>query len=191
MEHFADKGEPSMQPIAEQPPEDVTNLALSRGLGHLVDSRKLPNPMTRGLGMLLAAGGSIALLVLISYLAKDQDGFFWEVLHVVGLFFCFAAVFLIAASIRVFVVGAQSFHVFTNGFVHRRNGKVRAYGWQDVTELKPFLQTRGEDKGKLVHYSLVPRHDKPIAIPVTIVDGRDTFLDNLMGLLQHHGIPVT
>ncbi|MFI1991673.1 hypothetical protein [Actinoplanes sp. NPDC020271] len=75
--------------------------------------------------------------------------------------------------------------------MHRRNGKVRAYVWPDVAELKPVLQTRGEDKGKLMHYALVPRHDKPIAVPVAIVDGRDTFLDNLMGLLQQHGIPVS
>lgn len=180
-----------MQPIAEQPPADVTALALSRGLGHMVDSRSLPNPVTRGVGMLLSAALSIGLLVLLSYLGKDSDGFFWEILHVVALFFCFSAVFLIVASIRVFVAGAQSFHVFTNGFVHRRNGRSRAYGWPELAELKPVLQTRGEDKGKLLNYALVPRHDKPIAIPVAVVNGRDTFLDNLMGLLQHHGVPVS
>ncbi|BCY11214.1 hypothetical protein [Actinoplanes sp. L3-i22] len=180
-----------MQPVAEEPSADVTALALSRGLGHRVDSRKLANPVTRGAGLLLAAAASIGLLVLLSYLGQDSDGFFWEVLHVIALVFCFSAVFLIVSGLRVFIVGAQSFHVFANGFVHRRNGRVQAYTWPEVTELKPVLQTRGEDRGRLLSYALVPRQAKPIAIPVAVVDGRDPFLDNLMGLLQHHGIPVS
>ncbi|WP_436533559.1 hypothetical protein [Actinoplanes sp. HUAS TT8] len=180
-----------MQPIAGQPPEDVTALALSRGLGHLVDTRKLPNPVTRGLGLLVGSAVVFGLLLLLSYLGRDADGFFWEILHVIALFLCFMVLYFVINAIRVLIIGAQSFHVFTNGFVHRKNGTLRAYVWPELTEFKPVLQTRGENKGTLLHYALVPRHDKPIAVPVAIVNGRDTFLDNLMGLLQHHGIPVS
>lgn len=180
-----------MQPFAEQPPEEVHAIALSRGLGHFVDSRKLPNPVARGIGMLLSAAGAFAVLLVLGYFAQDRDGILWEILHFVALAFCFVMVALIGGAIRVFITGAQSFYVYTNGFAHRRNSKLRAYGWNEVTELKPVLQTRGDDKGKLLHYALVPRHDKPIGIPVNIVNGRDPFLDNLMGLLQQHGVPVT
>jgi hypothetical protein len=170
---------------------DVTSLALSRGLGHPVDSRHLPHPLTRGLTMLGAAAACVALLVLVSWLAQDSSSVLYEVLHVVGLFFCFSTLFFVVTGIRVFVTGAQSFHVFTNGFVHRRNGRVRAYAWTEIAELKPVLQTRGEGRGRLLHYALVPRHDKPVAIPVALVDGRDSFLDHLIGLLYQHGVPVS
>jgi hypothetical protein len=168
-----------------QAPEDVTTLAMSRGLGHQVADRSLPSPLKAGGSWIAVAAASLLMLFLAS-LGHDTDGLLYGVLRFVGLFFCFLMVYSLAMGIRVFVQGAQSFFVYTGGFVHRRNGRSQAFTWPEIVEMKPLLR-----KGQLVNYLLVPRNRKPIGIPVVMENNRDSFLDNLMGLLHHHGIPVT
>ncbi|GAA4603821.1 hypothetical protein BJY16_004754 [Actinoplanes octamycinicus] len=166
-------------------PADVSSLAYSRGLGHQVADRSLPSPLKAGGSWLAVAAVSLLLLFLAS-LGHDTDGIVYGLLRLVGLFFCFLMVYSLAMGIRIFIQGAQSFHVFTGGFVHVRNNRAQAFTWAEIAECKPLLR-----KGQLVNYQLVPRGRKPINIPVILVDNRDAFLDNLMGLLHRHGIPVT
>ena len=168
-----------------QAPEDVTALAMSRGLGHQVADRSLPSPLKAGGSWIAVAAVSLLLLFLVS-LGHDTDGLLYGILRFIGLFFCFLMVYSLAMGIRVFIQGAQSFYVFANGFVHRRNGRSQAFTWPEIVEMKPLLK-----KGQLVNYLLVPRHRKPIGIPVVLENNRDSFLDNLMGLLNRHGIPVS
>ena len=112
-------------------------------------------------------------------------------LHLVELVLCFTMFSMLTFAVRSFARGAQSFHVFAGGFVHRRNGRSRAYAWPQVAELRPVLKRRGDDAGKLQSYQLVLRDGGAVTVPVEIVDGRDPFLDHLMGLLDRHGIPVS
>ncbi|BCJ47069.1 hypothetical protein GCM10010168_34110 [Actinoplanes ianthinogenes] len=166
-------------------PTDVSSLAYSRGLGQEVADRSLPSPLKAGGTWLGIAAGSLLLLFLAS-LGHDTDGIVYGLLRLVGLFFCFLMVYALAMGIRTFIQGAQSYYVFTGGFVHRRNGRAQAYTWSEIAECKPLLR-----KGQLINYQLVPRGRKPINIPVILVNNRDAFLDSLMGLLHQHGIPVS
>jgi len=100
-------------------------------------------------------------------------------------------VFAIVFAIRAFARDAQSYHVFAGGFVHCKNKHSTAYAWNEIAELTPFRQRAGQDRSKLLHYRLVPRGGRPIAIPLVIVEGRDSFMDNLMGMLDHNGVPVS
>ncbi|WIM99434.1 hypothetical protein ACTOB_003085 [Actinoplanes oblitus] len=166
-------------------PADVTSIAYARGLGHQVADRALPSPLRAGGTWLGVAAGSLLLLFLAG-LGHDAGGMVYALLRLVGLFFCFLMVYSLAMGIRIFIQGAQAYYVFTGGFVHRRNNRAQAFTWAEIAECKPLLR-----KGQLINYQLVPHHRKPIDIPVILVNNRDAFLDNLMGLLHRHGIPVT
>jgi hypothetical protein len=177
-------------PIGAEPPADLKSLALTRGFGHLVASRTLASPLlTGGAGLLLAAV-CIGLMLLIGQ-GVDTKGVVHEALHLIEVTLCITTASALAFGVRSFARGAQSFYVFTGGFVHKRNGKCRAYSWSELDELRPVLVRRGDDAGKLRNYELVASTGRPIAIPLDIVDGRDEFMDQLMGLLDQHGIPVS
>ncbi|MFI5933371.1 hypothetical protein [Actinoplanes sp. NPDC051494] len=183
------------EPYGEEPPAEITGAALARGLGRRLASRYLLSPAISGGLSLLLLAGCILAFVLLGVLGPKASGLLEDVLGWVANLLCFATVVAIVLVIRSFVRGAQSYHVYTGGFVHRKNGRVTAYAWNEIAELKPFLQKAGEDRGKLVHYRLVTRlvtrPGRTIALPVEITDGRDPLLDHLMGMLDQHGIPVS
>jgi hypothetical protein len=181
----------TMGPIGDEPPVDVSQLAQTRGFGPRVASRALASPLvTGGLG-LVAAAACVGLLMLFGALHPPRTGLLYPVMRFIALFLCFSLVGALVFSIRAFVRGAQAFHVYAGGFIHRRNGKARAFGWPEVGELRPVYGKRGDTAGKLLHYQLVPRTGAPVAIPLHLVDGRDAFMDQFMAVLDRNGIPVS
>jgi hypothetical protein len=171
-------------------PPNVAQAAQERGLGHLLGARQLANPIMVGILSLVAAAVSFGLLMLISNLGKDSGGVLYSVLRVVALFFCFAMVAALAYGVAALVRGAQAYYVYTDGVIHRRNGRVRAFTWAEVVELRGIIGTKGDNAGKLLHYKLTPQGGKAFLIPISIVDGRDEFLDHLISALKQHGRPV-
>jgi hypothetical protein len=175
---------------AEQPPPDVAAAAQHRQLGQHLATRRLMNALVAGGLGLLASVGSLGLLILVSFLASDIDGPVRALLRFIALFFCFAFVGALAWGIAALVRGNRSFHVYAGGFIYRHNGKIRVISWPEVTDLRQVIAKRGEASGKIQHYQLTLHDGKHIAIPLAIVDGRDYFMDQLMAVLHHSGIPV-
>jgi hypothetical protein len=189
-----------VQPRGDEPPADVTYLAQTRGFGTQLASRALANPLAVAGGALLVAAVLLGLMVLVGQgvdatgigrRSVDTAGAIHAVLHFLALFLCFGMVGALGYGVRALARGRQSFHVFTGGFVHRRNGKCRAYAWPEVAELRPVFVQRGDDAGKLRCYRLVPRDGTAIMIPLVIVGGRDPFMDELMSVLDQNGVPVS
>jgi hypothetical protein len=111
----------------------------------------------------------------------------------VGLLAVFAFPFMVGFviyGIALLIRGKRSYHVFANGFVHRRNATVWAYRWAEVAELRGRLFTEGENAGRVMDYELVPQAGKEIIVPLEVVDGRDTFVDALITGLREAGRPV-
>lgn len=182
---------PGATPAGEEPPPPpVTALAQSRGFGPLVASRKLANPLVVSGLSLVAALVCLGLLILMSSLFPDVEGALTPLIRGAALFLCFGFVIMLTYAIATLVRGAQSFHIYGGGFVHRRNGKVHAYAWPEIAELRPVVGKRGDAAGKVQSYQLVPRSGPVVAIPLAIENGRDPFMDQLMAALHHHGIRV-
>jgi hypothetical protein len=181
---------PGATPVGEEPPPGVTAMAHSRQLGPRVASRKLMNPFVVAGVSLVIALGCLGLLIIMSTVFSDVEGALSPLVRGLALFLCFGFVGALTYGLATLARGAQSFHVYAGGFVHRRNSKVRAYGWAEVAELRPVIGKRGDAAGKVQSYQLVPRSGPPIGIPLAIENGRDEFMDQLMAVLRHHGIRV-
>lgn len=173
-------------------PPAVTDLVRSRGLGDLVSTRFTANPVMVAVVSFVVAVVCVGLMFGVSAIGENTDGFLRSVLRLFALVGCFGMVASLAYGIRALVAGAQTFYIYTNGVVHRRNSRARAFTWDELAELRSVIGTKGDDAGKLLHYQLVPRTGAgaPMAIPLLLVDGRDEFVDNLIAAMRYHGRPV-
>jgi hypothetical protein len=179
-------------PVGEVPME-ISQAAQARGLGPLLSERQLANVRNRFLLWLVIALACLGLLIGVSAVGSKMSVFdaMYSVVRFIGLFFCFGMVFAIGTAIRTLVVGNRAYFVYSEGFVYRHNGKVRAFTWPETTGLQSVLGKRGDAAGKLSHYNLLVQGSEPIMIPIRIVNGRDEFLDHLMAALNRHGRPIT
>jgi hypothetical protein len=179
-------------PVGDEPPANVGAAAQSRGLGPRLASRYLPSPFAMAGLYFIGALVCLGLLILASTLFDEPDGrgAVTAVLRFGALFACFGFVGALTAAIAILVRGAQSYHVYAGGFAHRRNSRVRALGWPEVSELRPIVNKRGDAAGKVQSYQLVPHQGAPVAIPLVIENGRDEFMDRLIAALQQAGVPV-
>jgi hypothetical protein len=172
-------------------PDDVAAAAAARNLGSVIDARKLANPFASAIIMVVLAAASFGLLALVANLVpRGTSGILLPLVRVVAVALCFGGVMFVALAARALVTGARSYFVYDHGFAYKHNGKVEAFGWADVTALKPVFATKGDNAGKLLHYNLVRQADKPVLIPLNIVNGRDPFLDSLLAILTRLGRPV-
>lgn len=89
-------------------PEPVTQLAAQRGFGALIDMRSDGTRAEKALGGCAIAVGSLLLMVLVAYLAPEDDPFSFSLLRSVlrffALFFLFVAVWAAAAGLRGLIV---------------------------------------------------------------------------------------
>ncbi|GAA1796571.1 hypothetical protein GCM10009682_17910 [Luedemannella flava] len=187
-QHFAghNGGPAQQQPL----PAPVVDAVHARGLGTLVSTRFTANPITTALLSFGAAAACFGLMYLVAAIGEDADGVLYAVLRFFALFGCFGMVAALAFGISALVRGAQTFYIFTNGVVHRRNSRATGYTWAELSELRSVIGTKGDNAGKLLHYQLVPTTGRPFAIPMLVVDGRDEFMDNLIAAMNYHGRPV-
>jgi hypothetical protein len=168
----------------------VTELARTHTFGDLVSARHLANPVATAVGLFVVAAVGAGLLFGVGAIGEHTDGLVRSLLRFLALLGCFTMVGALAGAIGTLARGAQSFYIFTNGVVHRRNGKVHAYSWNELSELRAVIGTKGDQAGKILHYRLTPSAGTAMAIPMQLVDGRDEFMDNLIGAMRYHGRPV-
>jgi hypothetical protein len=177
-------------PVGDEPPANVGTAAQSRGLGPRLASRYLANPVVMAGFYFIGALVCLGLLVLASTVFEEPEGAIRPLVRFGALFLCFGFVGALTMAIAVLVRGAQSYHVYAGGFVHRRNSRVRALAWPEVSELRPIVNKRGDAAGKVQSYQLVAHQGAPVAIPLVIESGRDEFMDRLIAALQQAGVPV-
>lgn len=177
-------------PIGDEPPANVAEVAHRHQLGPRLASRYLANPFALSGMYFVAALACLGVLVLASTVFEDVDGALRAVARFGALFMCFGFVVALTSAIAVLVRGAQSYHLYAGGFVHRRNSRLRVLAWYEIAELAPVIGKRGAQAGKLLSYQLVPRQGSPVPVPLVIEDGRDAFMDRLIAALQQAGVPV-
>jgi hypothetical protein len=176
--------------VGEEPPANVAEVAHRHRLGPRLASRYLANPLMLSGFYFVGSMACLGLLVLASTAFEDVEGVLSPVVRFGALFLCFGFVGALTAAIAILVRGAQSYHIYTGGFVHRRNSRVRALAWPEIAELGPVIRKRGDQAGKVLSYRLVPRQGAPIPVPLVVEDGRDQFMDHLVAALQQAGVPV-
>jgi hypothetical protein len=174
-------------------PDAVRTAAAGRGLGALVDVRRevsMGTAVLRGGG---TAAVSVALLVLVSYLAKDESVFSWtySLLRFAGLFFFFTAFAAFLFAVRGLVVGTREHYLFDGGLVHLRRAGPRTVAWDDVESFSAVYNRRGAGPAaKVLGYQVHAGGRAQFVVPLVLVDGRDPFIDRIIERLQAHGRPV-
>jgi hypothetical protein len=177
----------------ERVPEAVGRAAAEHGLGALVDVRR-----EVAMGAAVVRGGvvavvSCALLVLVSYLAKDMSvfGLAYSLTRFGGLVLFFAAFAGFLYAVRGLVVGSRSHYLFAGGLVHLRRGGPRAVAWPQIDLLKPVYDRRSRgSEGKVLGYEVQVGGRALFAVPLVLTDGRDPFMDRIIERLRAHDRPV-
>jgi hypothetical protein len=186
---------PQTPPTTAQVPPEVQQAAAQRGFGAPLGTRLLNRPVVTALVYLGVAVACFVLLLLSSWVLTEvfhPKGFtvLWSILRIIPLAFCFGMVGALVYGLRILVTGSQCYFAYTNGLVYQHRRQIQTVAWQEVTELRSVLATRGDNAGKLLHYNLIPAGGKPIPVPIVVVDGRDEFLDQVIAALRHYGKPI-
>jgi hypothetical protein len=174
--------------VAFAPSPKVSRIAASHGLGHLLGSRKRANPFADAGGWLIVSMACFAVLYLSdTYLPPSVAGsFVHPIQRVVTVVFASLGLIAFAFAIRALALGARAYFIYAEGLVYLRNGKAQIVGWSDVTGLTAVHGTRGTPR----HYQLRLRRGRPVAVPLSTVDGRDPFVDQLVAIVRGHGRPT-
>jgi hypothetical protein len=177
--------------VAFEPPPKVSQLATAHGLGRLLGSRKLANPIADASGWLVVSLACFAVLYLAdTYLpAGVAVSFLRPILRLVAVVFCVLGVIAAAFAIRVLVIGARAYFIYAEGFVYLHNGRPSVFGWSDVTGLRAIHGIRGAT-GRLQRYELRRTSGRPVGVPLNTVDGRDPFVDQLICVVRRLGRPT-
>jgi hypothetical protein len=178
--------------VAFAPPPKVSQLAARRGLGVLLGSRKLTNPIASAGGWLVVSLACFTVLYLddIYLPAGLADSLLTPIVFFVELLFILAGVAAFGLAIRVLVIGARAYFIYTGGFVYLHNGRAATLGWSDVTGLRAIYGMRGSAAGKPQHYELGRAGGPAVRVPPNIVDGRDAFVDELAAIVRRLGRPT-
>jgi hypothetical protein len=94
-------------------------------------------------------------------------------------------------GIRGLVVGARTHYLYAGGIVHSRRGGPRAVAWPEVIRLKSVYNRRSQgQEGKVLGYRLEAQDGTSFTIPLSLVNGRDAFVDRIVDALRRHGRPI-
>jgi hypothetical protein len=182
------------QPTVQVPPE-VQQAAAQHGFGPLLGTRLLNRPVITALVYLAVGVACFLLLMLSSWVLTSvfhpkSFSLLWSILRIIPLAFCFGMVIAPVYALRILVTGSQSFFAYANGLVYLHRRRIQTVAWQEVNELRSVIATRGDNAGKLLHYSLIPASGSPVPLPIVVVDGRDEFLDHVIAALRHYRKPI-
>jgi hypothetical protein len=174
--------------VAFAPPPKVSRLAASYGLGRLLGSRKRANPFGDALGWLIVSMACFAVLYLSdTYLPPSLAGPFLRVIQqIVTVVFAILGVIAFACAVRALAIGARAYLIYTEGFVYVRNRKAEIVDWSDVIGLTEIHGKRGTPR----NYELRLRSGRPVSVPLSTVDGRDPFVEQLIAIVRGRGKPT-
>src|SRR5690606_9453747 len=171
------------------PTPDILAAAQSRQLGAHVTGRRI-NYFVAAVWCLLGAALALVLAIAVAALGNNASGIVVTLLRSLALLGCFAFASALGIGLAALVRGIQSFHLFAGGLVYRKYGRTTAVSWPEVAELRPVVGKRGAAAGKVQQYQLALHNGRSVTVPLVVINGRDEFMDQLMAVLQHNGIPV-
>lgn len=170
-------------------PPPVTEIAARNGFGALLASRNdVPVGRTLGIG----CGGSIACLVVLSVVASVADhvvsplSWGYSVVHAVSFGLFIAALWLGVYGLRAAILGPRVYYLYPGGVVRRLRSGVAAIAWPDGLRLIPVYGKK-EDAGKVLGYRLQARDGTEFVITVSLVNGRDPFVDRIIEQVRRNG----
>jgi hypothetical protein len=174
-------------------PDGVASLAARRGFGNLIDIRREVTMMEAVIKGGIVTAVSLGLMILLGWLGGDTSVF--SPARSVLRFFAFAAFIMfvwgLAYAIRGLVVGSRVHYLYEGGLVHSRRSGLRAVAWPEVTVLKSVYNRRRQgDEGKVLGYRVETQGGSSFAIPLSMVNGRDPFIDWIVERLRAHGRPI-
>jgi hypothetical protein len=174
-------------------PNAVGRLAAQRNFGPFLDIRRevpVSEALIKGWG---TAGVSFGLMILVSWIASDTGVFSLarSILRFFALIFFFMFVWGLVYGIRGLVVGSRVHYLFSGGLVHSRRSGLRAVAWPEVAVLKSVYNRRQQgSEGKVLGYRVESRDGSSFTIPLALVNGRDAFIDQVVGNLRAHNRPI-
>ncbi|MCW2885362.1 MAG: hypothetical protein QOE54_3182 [Streptosporangiaceae bacterium] len=179
---MADRSKPgtgaSPQP-AEQPPPKVTELAAAQRLGDLLSSRKGSTPFANAFFALAVAALLFGVTVVLALLRLARG---------VAVFTFACSVGIAFLSLFALLAGFTGAYLYTGGLVHRKNGRLSAVRWPDVSELL-LWRAGGRTRlaGRLLCYHVVTRSGRKLPIEAHVGAGRDAFGELLEQKIRQEG----
>ena len=173
-------------------PEKVGRLAAQRGFGGLIDVRReisMTSALVMGVGTAVGSGVAMWLLSLVP---GATSAFSWvhSVARVFALVFFFAMVWGIIMAVRGLVVGSRACFLFEGGLVAKHRTGPIAVAWPEITALKTVYRRNQGNEGKVAGYRVETPNGTAFAVPLVLVDGRDAFIDRIVGQVRALGRPI-
>ena len=176
-------------------PEPVTQLAAQRGFGALIDMRSDGTRAEKALGGCAIAVGSLLLMVLVAYLAPEDDPFSFSLLSSVlrffALFFLFVAVWAAAAGLRGLIVAPRSHYLYEGGIIYAAGKRLQPAAWEEISHLTTIYGNRATGtKGKILGYKVWLGDTTSFDVPLILTDGRDSFMDRIIHEVRSRNRPI-
>ncbi len=177
-------------------PDLVQRLSASRGFGDLIDTRheiSRKGALFRGCVLIVGSSGLLAVLfgvVGAPDLITSSTAFYF-IFNFIRLFLLCSWVAGVGFVLRGIFVGSRSHYLYAGGLVHNRRGGPFAVAWPELAAFKSFYNRRGTSQaGRILGYRVTTRDGRSFTIPLVLVNGRDRFIDVIIGNLRAYGRPI-
>ena len=175
------------------PPPAVEAAAAQRGLGELLDVRREGVVVRMVVGAVLLVVLGLVLLGVFTSLSRLPPGRLGLIRQTVILGMA-VAVLAIGAGAALGVHGAlgawRGHYLFAGGMVHRFLTGTRVATWAEIDRFAPIRNRFGDGAdGRVLGYRVEAGGRKVAAVPLLLVDGRDSFVDLAGARLATAGRP--
>lgn len=191
--HGPDDQPSGPSPVPSPIPRHVAVAATQRRLGAYLDTRASEQ---RGRSVAIGCGTSIAAFVAMAMVAgltaevsmfDPSYGFIRAV--VITLFFL--SIGMAFYALRGLVRGNRVNYLFADGIVHAVGSRTQTVLWPEITQLVTEYERRAMgSEGKILGYRVESSDGDPFMIPLTLVNGRDPFVDHVVEQLRSHNRPI-
>ncbi|WP_345438681.1 hypothetical protein [Actinoallomurus vinaceus] len=145
--------------------------------------------LVMGIGTAVGSGVAMWLLSLIPG-ATSMFSWVHSVARIFALVFFFAMVWGIVMAVRGLLVGSRACFLFEGGLIAKRRTGPVAVAWPEITALKTVYRRNQGNEGKVAGYRVETPNGTAFAVPLVLVDGRDAFIDRIVGHVRALGRPI-
>ena len=172
-------------------PERVRLFAAQHSLGRAMDVRSERSTASMvGIGLAVFAVGLVGSLLLGAYNAAQDAARYSGNGGTHHTFFApFGALVVIGLvlAVRGVLIGTRMHYLYSGGLIHRRRRGMQKIAWPEITEV---CAVYGRERGDITGYR-VTGAGHSILVPLACgADGRDAFIDELLGFAQQHDRPI-
>ena len=175
--------QPSLHARASAVPPGVAELAAEHRLGHPRISHGEPGPLTNLMLAVAVALGSFGILAFVTW---TELGVLRPV-AIIGVAGLVIAVILVLRAVKVAVTGRRMCHLFTHGFVYRRNWRLQAVTWPEVKVITRAYA--GRNRTVLDRYNVFLHDDtKLVLVAGTADEAGKRFVSEIEHDIAQHGV---